>query len=484
MDAVTSFYERLITNPSPIEPVLQVRIVEHLVRQKAFGLLGKFAARVDLSEEAEARVVSRDEAPVLAGWASRPGRTHEELTRRLSNEKRVTTLLPLAKMPGLPADIYAEIAQRSSVKLTEALMANPSVPEEIKLSRIVEIVSILDKRKHWYAEQAVSEFAGTSTTLRRALAAHTCNPSILMAVIPGDLVEMPSELTASIFARLDRLAECRESQIGDLLVRLSVQNLTAEQLKTLRKMVNGLVKSSKNTYSYWSTSCYDTAKHLLSEKGRKHASQIRRLACSTDVEESQKLLRELLGAPKNSAKLPYRDAVYPAIAVNQVLPAKLVKEYLDEFSGFDERRLFATWCSRGEIKVLAEVALEAWGEPEWLELLSDPRPVLEEIVSLARTKGEALPNWLMTHPAVYHQPEMALKLLPWQSLHQVSNVPQYGSDENVDPTKRDLVIDAAQKVIADRMGTDPQKWEVFATLADEFEGTLHELLDAVEAIAA
>jgi len=134
--------------------------------------------------------------------------------------------------------------------------------------------------------------------------------------------------------------------------------------------------------------------------------------------------------------------------------------------------------------VLAGVALEAWGEPEWLGLLSDPRPVLEEIVSLARTKGEALPNWLMTHPAVYHQPEMALKLLPWQSLHQVSNVPQYGSDENVDPAKRDLVVDAAQKVIADRMGTDPQKWEVFATLADEFEGTLHELLDAVEAIAA
>jgi hypothetical protein len=300
----------------------------------------------------------------------------------------------------------------------------------------------------------------------------------------GDLVEMPSELTASIFARLDRLAENSENRVGDLLVRLSVQDLTTEQLKTLRKMVNSLAKESTNTYSRWGASFYDTAKHLLSEKGRKHASQIRRLASSTSAEESQKLLRELLGAPKTSAKLPYREAVYPAIAVNQVLPAKLVKEYLDEFSGIDERRLFATWCSRGEIKTLAEVALDGWGEPEWLELLNDPLPIFEEIVSLARTKEEALPNWLLTHPAVYRQPELALKLLPWQSLHQVSTVPQYGSDENVDQTKRDLVVDAAQKVIAERMGADPQKWEVFATLADEFEGTLHELLDAVEAIAA
>jgi len=485
MDAVTSFYERLITNPSPIEPVLQVRIIEHLVREKEYALLGKLAVRTDLSEESEARIVARDEALVLAGWASRPGRTHEELTRRLGNEKRVTTLLPLAKMQGLPAHIYGEIAKRSSVKLTEALMANPSVTEEIKLSRIVEIASILDTRNHWYADQLLSEFAGTSTTLRLALAAHSCSPSILLTVLSEDAVELPSGMTDDLLKRIDRIVgDDNDSRLGDLLLRLSVQDLSAEQLKKLRAVVNRVVKASKSSYSYWNGSSYDAAKHMLSEKGRKQATQIRTLASSTDVEESRKLMLELLGSPKTASKKPYSEAVYSAIAVNKVLPPEAVKPYFDDFRGYDTQRLFATWCARGDFKALAEVALDGWGAPDWLDTIDNPEPLLEEVVALARSKGEVLPHWLVTHPSVYHRPETALKLLPWQSLHAVSNVPQYGDVEDIDVTKRDLVVDAAQKLIAERMGDDPQRWEVFATLANEFEGTLPDLLDAIEAIAA
>lgn len=485
MDAVTSFYERLITNPSPIEPVLQVRIVEHLVREKEFASLGKFAARVDLSAEAEARIVARDEAQVLAGWAARPGRTHAEIIGRLGNEKRVTTLLPLAKMQGLPSEIYVEIAKRSSVKLTEALMTNPSVPEEIKLARIVEIASLLDSRRHWYVGQAVAEFAGSSDTLRLALAAHSCSPSVLMAVLPEGGVDLPAGMTEALVGRIARITElhAEDSSLGSLFVRLSLQDLAPEQLKTLRPLVNGLVKAAKDSYSYWNNTGFDTAKHLLSEKGRKHATQIRGLAVSTDADESQKLLRELLGSSKTSVKLPYKEAVFAAVAVNQVLPAQAVKPLLEEFVGSDEQRLFATWCARGEVQALAEVALESWGQPDWVDSLADPRPFLEALVALARDKEESLPSWLLSHPVVYHNPETALALLPWQSLHEVSNVPVYGDESNVDLSTRDLVVDAAQRLIAERMGDDHLKWEVFATLAGEFEGTLHELLDAVEAIA-
>jgi hypothetical protein len=483
MDAVTSFYERLITNSSPIEPALQVRIIEHLARGKAFALLGKFATRTDLSEAAEVLIVARDEAHVLAGWASRPGRTHDELTSRLGSEKRVTTLLPLAKMHDLPVEIYLEIAKRPSVKLTEALMVNPSVPEEIKLSRILEIASILDGRSGWRADLGVAEVAGKSATLLHALAEHSCRPSVLLTALADEPVEIPSGMIASLFERIDRFPKDDDARLADLLVRLSIQDLTTPQIKKLRAVVNLVVRESKNSYWFSGSAACATAKHLLSEKGRKHAAQIRSLATSTDVEESQKLLRELLGTPKSAANTLYCEAVYPAIAVNTVLPAELVKQYLDEFSGLDESRLVATWCARGEVKALAEHALEAWSQPEWLEKIKDPQPILEAVVSLARSKDEPIPNWLMTHPAVYDQPGTAMMFLPWQSLHQVSNVSQFSSDENVDVTKRDLVVDAAQKLIAERMGTDPQKWEVFATLANEFEGTLPDLLDAVEAIA-
>lgn len=487
MDAVTSFYERLITNTSPIEPVLQVRIIEHLVRTKEFALLGKLAARTDLSVEAEARVVSRNEAQVLAGWAVRPGRTHQELITRLAGEKRVSTLIPLAKMEGLPEEIYHEIGKRSSVKLTEALMTNPSVPAEIKLKLIDGIATLLDRKGSWYAAMAVEEAIGKDENLRRALAIHSCRSRVVVAALMVFPVELPKDLTANLIERLDLFVSSEASQndqLAELLDRLAVQDLDAAQLKKLRPLVNRLAKIEKSSPSYWGTPSYDSPKHLLSEKGRATAARIRELASSTDATRSQKILTEILVSPKASEKLPYREAAYTALSANTVLPASLVQPYLEHFSGYDTDRVVRTWCARGEIKALAELAGDGWGEPEWLDSVADPRPILEQVVVLSRSRDEGLPHWLFTHPAVYTSPSTALMLLPWQSLHQVTSTPEFGADRSVDQTKRDLVVDAAQKLIAERMGTDPQKWEVFATLAGEFEGSLPELLDAVEAIAA
>jgi hypothetical protein len=91
---------------------------------------------------------------------------------------------------------------------------------------------------------------------------------------------------------------------------------------------------------------------------------------------------------------------------------------------------------------------------------------------------------VLTHESVYANPDTALMLLPWKSLHEVGEF-RFSFDEKPEnPAQHEAVMHAAQKLIVERMGTDPQLWEVFVTLANEFEGTLHELLDAVAAIAA
>jgi len=427
MDAVTSFYGRLITSESPIEPLLQARIVDHLVRGKEFSLLGKMAARVDLTPEIDARLRDRKEAHVLAGWVSRPGRTPEELTTRLSGEKRVTTLLPLAKMRGLPEHIYREIGKHDSVKLTEALMTNPSVPSDVKFARLPEIVAILDEKHYWQAESLLRETAGDDPALRKALAMASKQQAVIRSCFADYPAGLPADLIANLVGRIEEILEAG-NPCEEILARLATEDLDGTAARKLRLIAQRLDKADKQSRSSWlyARDEYAAVKHLLSAKGRADAAKIRRLAVSVDRDESAALLKELLGNGKALDKVPHRDLVYSAAAANTVLPADVVVPLLDQFSHRDEERLYASWAARGELDALAKVALDSYGTPWFLDMVDDQGALLAAVVERARAADEAVPTWVLTHPAVHASPGTALALLPWQSLREVSDAEEFG----------------------------------------------------------
>ena len=293
---------------------------------------------------------------------------------------------------------------------------------------------------------------------------------------------LPSGVVANLVERIEEIRANSES-CATLLTRLAVEDLDGESVRKLRLLAGRLAKEEKSGYSYWKPS-YDGAKHLLSGKGRDDAARIRRLAASTDPSESLTLLRELLGNGKSLDKYPHKDAVFPAIAANAVLPAEVVAPFVDEFSHEDQRRMFALWARRGDFSTLAPIAMESYGQPWFLDVVADQGALLAAVVAHARAADEDVPQWVFSHPAVYGSPETALSLLPWRNIREVTSVDVYGSEPAADPDKGNLVVSAAQKLIVERLGTDSGRWEVFSTLANEFEGSLIDLLDAVEAIAA
>lgn len=485
MDAVTSFYDRLITGQSPIDPLLQVRIVEHLVRSKDFSLLGKLAARVDLCPPADALISARNEALVLAGWASRPGRTHDELIARLLAEKRVSTLLPLTKLPDLPEAVYMQIATRRSVKLTEALMVNPSVSAAIKMYCIDDLVAVLDAKSPWQATELLEQTAANDPSLLQAISRRSTSPSLVTTIL-DKVACIDAETVTAIVEHIDDLVEHGNDRRGSdddmvaLLELLAVHHLDEDQLKTLRRAANIVAKRSAS--SYWQTSCKG-AKLLLSASGRDTASLLRDLETSTDAAASSTLLRQLRAIDK--AKPDTIDGcLQRAIARNTVLPVELVKPFLEQMPGKHEERVLSTWLRRGELSALAEIAAESYGPPYWLESSTDPVPLLRAVVEFVRSRNDVVPGWVLAHPAVLESTDTALQLLPWQYLHQVGTVGWWSLDERETAIPAQRVIDAAQKLLTERMGTNRDKWEVFLTLANEFEGPLPELLDTVDAIAA
>lgn len=490
-------YERLITGALPIEPLIQSRIVEHLVRTKKFSLLGRLASRTDLSSETDAAIAKRKEAVVVAGWASRPGLTTQELLDRLAKDTRVATLLPLTALQGLPEEVYATLMSRDSVKLTAALMANPSVSTAVKLTYIDNIVRVLDGTKYWHLAEAIATCARGDESVLRAIISRSGKPDVVVAAL-AVCSEPPAGWIESCMSRIDTLMEI-EVSLGvsynrggeSLLDVLAYQDLTGEQLKKLRSLANVLVKkSAEEPTSYYSRS-YDDAKKMLSPKGRGIVADIQRLKTSIDAQESVQLVNKLL--PKKSpvrANVPvyaekfYERYVLNVLPYNEVLPVAVVKPFVDELDdSTDTPRLMLNWAKRGELDAIAQCAAESWSAPSWLVSLPDPLAILKAVVKYVLDKEEDVPRWMLSHPMVLASPDTALALLPWKWLSSVSeNIWGEQLADKTSSARADALVHAAQAMISSRLEDDSRKWEAFTTLANEFNGPLSTLLDTVELI--
>ncbi len=490
-------YERLITGALPIEPSIQRHIVEHLVRTKKFSLLGRLASRTDLSSETDAAIAKRKEAVVVAGWASRPGLTTQELLDRLAKDTRVATLLPLTTLQGLPEEVYATLMSRDSVKLTAALMGNPSVSTAVKLTYIDNIVRVLDGTKYWHLTEAIVTCARGDESILRAIISHSGKPDVVVAAL-AVCSEPPVGWIESCMSRIDTLMEIEVSQGvtyhrggESLLDVLAYQDLTDEQLKKLRSLANVLVKKSaeQNTTSYSSRS-YDDAKKMLSPKGRGIVADIQRLKTSIDAQESVHLVNKLL-PKKSSARANilvgekfYERYVLNVLPYNEVLPVAVVKPFVDELDdSTDMPRLMLNWAKRGELDAIAQCAAESWSAPSWLVDLPDPLAIMKAVVKYVLDKEEDVPRWMLSHPMVLASPDTALALLPWKWLSSVSeNIWGEQLADETSSARADALVHAAQAMISSRLKDDSRKWEAFTMLSNEFNGPLPTLLDTVELI--
>lgn len=495
-------YERLITSALAIEPSMQRHIVEQLVRTKKFGLLGRLVSRTDLSSETDAAIAKRTEAVVLAGWASRPGLTTRELIDRLSTDKRVATLLPLTALQGLPAEVYSTLAAHGSTTLTAALMLNPSVPIAVILTHIDNMVRVLDSTKYWDLNEAIVMCARGDASILREIISRSSKPDVIVAAL-AVCQQPPAGWVESCVSRIDALIGIEISQDGayhhageSLLDVMACQDLTAEQLKKLRGLANILTKKcTEESTSYYSRT-YENAKKMLSPKGRNILADIRRLKTSTDARESVQLVDKLLGTEVTSAHFLlnrsksavrddefYRQHAIEALPYNEVLPVATVKPFVDELDiTTDMPRLMANWVKRGELEAVAQCAATNGSTPSWLVTLSDPLATIKAVVKYVLDKKEDVPRWVLSHPLVLASPDTALALLPWQWLSSVSENSWITVDGQAALAKPDALVHAAQVLISFRLGDDSRKWEAFTALANEFEGSLPDLLDTVDLI--
>lgn len=513
IESLTALYRCFVESGQPLDPGVQVGMVRNLVAAEEFSLLAEFATRPDVSPEADALVKECNNPQVIAGWASRPGVDTAEVLERLSGEKRVAALLPLASRSNLPPEIYGMLLGRGSSKLTKALLENADTPLEAKKKFLPEFIAALehpDRRGHRYQRvgelrrfvcEDVDVILGV-LALANDPVMLTCALEILEEKFPGRRTEgirlvvprVKSVVSLRIESDLTTMASCDASGLHELLEVLGAADLDPAQLKDVRAalaVVTARFKKLKCEYML------KDAKNRLSKSGRETLVEVMELASTADSGRAKALIKKLITAPRADDGPHYEKAVKAAVG-NLGLPVELLLSLNEDLDDEDRLVLVTRWLKDGRTEAAAKLLVDEYLADSYLENIEDAalvRSLIEATVRVVVEQGADVPSWALRHKALIDDPELAISLLPWKSISEVADPDPFGDSDDVDAvpvyepvSDRDVVsstervYQAAQQIIAERLGGDLHKWETFAALAEEFDGTLPDLLNAAASL--
>lgn len=501
IESLSALYERVIDGKQPLNPLFQVGMVRHLIAGKEFALLAKFAARPDVAPEADALVKECDNVEVIAGWASRPRCDTAQVLERLSDEKRVTALLPLASASNLPSEVYGMLLARQSPKLAKALLANTGLSTEVKEKFLPEFVAALEHRERGtYDYHRIANFAaftGKDVDLLVKSLAFACDPVLIVAGLERLEEEAPARLAEAVALVVSRIgdiigtkkdevessAAARASGIPELLENLGAKELVPEQLKDVRAALKTV---SEQFQQHRCADLLLTAKFALSRKGREALADVLELGSTTDPVRAGKLVKQLVTGGRASAG-PYYLKARRAVVDNVGLPVELVLPLVADLGEDDLRILVSRWLERGDFESAAKILYEEYDVSEYIGHVKDATPIIEAVVRIAAAENDVIPGWVLEHEALLADPKLAISLLPWKALSDIED-PEYadGFDDEPPALREDpdavngagQVTQAVHELIAASLGNDLHKWETFAALAEEFDGTLPDLLHA------
>jgi hypothetical protein len=462
----TSFYRTLLEMSDPILPALQEQIYRYLTAHRDFTLLGLLAQHESLTPEVDAKLRARNELAILIGWCNHPKRTPAELIERLRHEKRANALVRLAVLENLDESVYRSLSGIDSVKVSEALARNKSVPLDLRATEVNKAVERLTTARPEYRfSYEVGRLLGTDQPLLEEMCQRYDNMYVRIHALeqvklsPGAIERIVNDVACYTLDGDDAV-----STMVDLLKGLGRQRLNPDQRQLLAQAATRLKRKVSERHAKQHIA--DIAE-MFTPRYNAFDEQIDKFLAAPSTEQADLLYESLFRSWKRPED---HEKIIDAASLSMMLsPSHLLKLGWD-LTQEQETVMTPVWESRDELDALAELACEThWGEPWWLDKLKDPERILRHIIHYRRNNGADVPGWVYTHPLLNTSVDTALAVLPWSSISTVaSELP--GLHEQV------------QVRIVTALGDNPVHWETFDTLSDEFEGTLPELLETALAV--
>lgn len=447
----------------PVSPELQVQALRFAQRTNSTELLVSLARLSELEPSVTDAIKKSTDLDVLRTWATQRGRDLDEVIARLRNEKRVTLLEGLAKTSGLPQELYDNFAARQSVNLSWALLDNASVDKATRL----QVAGFLGQRSTRTDRRCYNEANDVSACGAEFLTAFVLeNSNVTQLRYIAENLSDKDNADASAHTAIMRLVQLSIEGDRDAVSHLCAMTRRIDASATLTVLADAIggalpVMRERNENDY---------ERLV------EAEAVARTRSQVKIED---ILAPIRTAPDPAAIMQaVRDAQQTIRSHGFYAPTGDVAEYVLEnpninVSVLSEFRLHAT---PEQLKAIAEravankdrdlaiLAMDSAGRWSYEDLVAyfheqaqDP----EEFMKWLLGSSETAPYCVMQSHMVQNDIELAYRLLP------ISNT---------------IALPHVRDRIASALGSNQEAWDMFSTLADEWSGSVPDLLATVQSL--
>jgi len=440
-------YMSLFSKDTPVN--VQQRVFTYASHNKDIELLIKLCQLSNLDPDLDDQLSKRQEAEVLAAWASRPGRTTDALIARFATEKRATLLTQLAQRTDLPEALYLQIAKHESASVGEAILSNSSAPEAARV--LAAKNALRSVRASWSTHQRVSDlFRGAPASAALVGLAHA--PSLQH--LCGLLGTLDRSAHDAVVDRAIELLISKSSEL-DYTSRTNVETvwsaLGSEQRSRFVDGITAAVAAEKLTFNgggYF-------LKDLIN---RPVVDPIERALETIVTSDDETDIRIAINDAVNSGNYQQRREALHRAVQNPKSPVDAITSHLG-------------YMDRDDLGALAERVID--NDDLILELLQTSAHNVAPVVSRA---GKDL--------RVYVEKVAAGSETPMWARFLVTNINDVQFALSVLGV-RDVITDyslapAARQLMLDRLGEDNSRWELLERLIVEWSGTLPDLLNLVD----
>lgn len=476
-------YMALLTENSQhtVSPQMQQVIYDYAVGTKDTDLLTKLTSYSGLTPDMDIKLSKRNELDVLVAWACNKNRTTSELEKRLLREKRVNALLPLASRPGLEQAVYATIARISSVHLCEALAKNPSVDENLRKTKIVEFAKNMPRGAYGSHAAKLKSMIENETSQQTCASlyeavARTSNVApyltacLTTGLVSSEAVTIILDKLSSIFTiTSDRFA----NQGGVFVSALASQPLTRDQHLKLKTALETYVGSGSNS---WYMRQYVEVLDRLNNHDASYETTFKEFVDSTDQNSAAHTLSILKLVPQSTStasnSVDRQNALSrlaQAVSMHKYLAPAAMLEYVHHMSRSDVEHLVRRLEKDKDEQTILDVIDRANDKNATVSALCNEESIVRAYIKRLNPTNSAKPAWLGFTKTVNNDPELAYTTLAYTNL--LSRLRNY--------SKLNALIEFK---MLEALGSNPDRWSAFNVLAADYEGTLPQLLETVNAL--
>lgn len=471
--AVFRYFQELLKTPS-LDLQSQKRVYKYASSNNENSLLTKLAAYTDLHPDVDKLIQKSKSAIVKSAWASRPNRTPEDLAAMVKGEKRVSILSALAKATDLPGEVYKAIIKNSKSKTPLLdLASNAQIETKYRVSALKRVLKIHEndsqnktERYHNYAH-ALRSLLGTDYDLDKV----TSNPEVLSAALEHRSLSPEQQLiVANYLNSITRTTSNGYDESHELILRIADSliergNVDPTAVDIVTKILEREAKLMAQTrFTYRVSTIQGLITRFKEEADAESAELEREVKSIASPEEMSAFISKINAKNKTKKQLSSQrlENISWLIVANTNSNLKHMED-ISDWLGYNFQQDVVKLTTDPE-KIAYAFLSSYYLDTDAINELSNAKDVINSLVHLCKKQSRPLPHGLMTSQHITVDILMELPLL-------------HVLDEHVpEQLKIPLLARLENEIDSD------ESWENFVALADEFEGSVNELILMVKKI--